>query len=272
MSSRRLRLQRAAAPGRGSRRRRSGPASSSPPSIAARSRMPDEPVAAAVPRGRGRAAAVVEHAPARPRPRPYRSVTVGVRRVRVPERVRERLLHDAVGRQVDARRQRALRPLAAHVDPQARVPQQAPSARRGCRAPAGDVPAPPPSRPHRCEQPAQLPLRVPRRRLDRAQRRPRLVGPVLEHVDPPRRPGRRSPTRCARSRRAAPRAIRGSLLRHRPARRLVRWPCAGCAPPLRAPRRRRRALFSPLRMSSGVSSAGEPTTASASASASAAGG
>ena len=87
--------------GPGSRRAAVGPASSVPPSSAARSRMPDQPVAgrlrrcAAAPPGRRR----------RPRPRARRGRSGRVTSARggagVAQRVGERLLDDAVGGEVE---------------------------------------------------------------------------------------------------------------------------------------------------------------------------
>ena len=119
--------------GRGprSRRRGAGPAVSSPPCRAARSRMPISPSPPGAGGRTGRAAAVVGDLDLQ-LVRPVAQEDGGARRARVLERVGQRLLHDPVGRHVDGRRQRA--PLALHVD----VDRELRAAQRGRAAGRAD--------------------------------------------------------------------------------------------------------------------------------------
>ena len=166
------------------------PADSSPPTARTRSRMPTQPVAArpasavapAAPR-RGRRS----RAPASVAPQRTRTSVVGARRACLM-RVRERLLDDAVGGEVDAGRQRRAarpRPTAAPAGPAARA--RATSApRRQRRAAGASVACPSPACEH-AEQAAHL-----------GQRRAAGV------LDPRRGLAARAPGRGRGSRRAPP--------------------------------------------------------------------
>ena len=168
--------------GRGSRRSGSGPASSVPPSIVARSRMP------AIPRPPPSADGAV---PPRPSSRTSSSSTPGAERTvtsarrgaGVAQRVRQRLLHDPVGRQVDARGQRVLARPRASARPRARRRAAARRARRAGRARAAGAPARrsasgrTAASSRRSSASASRPAG-----LDRAQRGARLVGALVEDV------------------------------------------------------------------------------------------
>ena len=152
-----------------------GPACRSPPNIATRSRMPTRPCrpadgsAIGPPAGAlvvdldGDAVVGVAHDDR------------GLRPTGVLEHVRQRLLHDAVGREVDARRHLGRFALDAHVDVDAgahhvghqRVEVAQPGRRRERVGPVAV------RSPQHAEQPPHLEQRRPGRGLDRRQRLPR---------------------------------------------------------------------------------------------------
>ena len=177
---------------------------------------PGDAAAAAV---RGRRAS-----PPRPSSRTSSSSTPGARahghlgaaRARVAQRVRERLLDDPVGGQVDPRGQRGrvagalarhrdlepggaqrLGELAEPVEPRLRVRRLAVGVRAARRRAAGA---------------ARRAPRAPRTRSSAARRAPGPGARRRRRRRPP--PARRSPTRCARSRRAA--RARSAPARRRP--------------------------------------------------------
>ena len=191
----------------------SGPASSVPPTSDARSRIPISPWP---PRAAcaGGGPAVVAHLDL--------ELVASVAQdhldpggASVAKRVRQRLLDDAVGGEVHARRQRRRLSLVADHDLEAAgahglgqlVDALEPRLRRGRVGALG--------RPHRAQQPPQLGQGLAAGALDRADRRPGLIGARVEHVVGGARPGRRSPRRCGRSR-------RGARVRSAPARRSPR--------------------------------------------------
>ena len=209
-----------------------GPASSVPPCSATRSRMPSRPW----PRP----------SPSRPAPRPSSRTTSSTRvvavaqhdvdarhRAGVLEHVGERLLGDAVERQVDRARQRPRAALARTAARAARRGRPASTSASSCAV-------------------ARLRARVPRRprsaRSTPSSRRiwpsaSRPVSPIVRSAaaacrraaarrpPPRRRPARRSPTASARRRRAARgRSARARSPRRPPPAGRARSPAAGCAP------------------------------------------
>ena len=133
------RVAHAGSEGRRARRRNPppgrGPASSSPPNSWTRSRMPDQPVPAGCLRVLGRSGAVVGDLELE-RVRVVANDDPGARTARVPERVGQRFLHDAVRGQIDAGRERSRRTLDDRLDRQARGPHRVEELDSGARAPA----------------------------------------------------------------------------------------------------------------------------------------
>ena len=180
--------RRAAARARRSRRRRAGPASISPPKTATRSRIPRRPWPAPSPLRRGR------RRRRRPRPRGGRrrssTVTRASRRAGVLERVRQRLLDDAVrgrGRRREGARRGSPpirsstgRPGGPHLRRRARRGARA----SGCGASASALVV----GAQDAEQPPHLGERLRRGALDRVDRVPRVVG-----IGSPASAGRRAP-------------------------------------------------------------------------------